>query len=211
MTAPTEQPRFSDPFVAAPSAGDSTAGYAAMMDPPKARRRWWIAVLLLLVILAAASVAATLLLVPRDAPPQVEIVTTPSGASVSLDGAPVAGRTPLALSDRLEAGRSYRVEVAMPGFQTWVSTFQAQPGRMQQIVVMVPLRATLRVESDPPGATIYVAGAFRGSAPLELPDLPIGSVLDIVAQHPDRADGRARVTIAEGELHPRIVLTLAPR
>ncbi len=211
IPAPGDQPRFSDPFVAPQTSAESTAGYTAMMRPFTARRRWWILALVMLVILAAATTTATILLIPREDPPQVEILTTPLGASVALDGKPVPGRTPLTLREALVAGRAYRVEVSMPGFETWVSTFQAQPGRMQQLVIMVPLRATLHVDSDPPGSTIYVAGAFRGTAPLDLPDLPIGSVLEIVAQHPDRLDGHARITIAEGDLRPRVVITLAPR
>jgi formylglycine-generating enzyme required for sulfatase activity len=102
----------------------------------------------------------------------VRVTTDPAGASVRVGGKP-RGSTPLKLE--LMAG-SHRVELLHPGFKPWVSDVQV---KANEPLVIGPVKlglpdGSLKVLSQPAGASVTIGGAYRGRTPLEVdvrPDL----------------------------------------
>ncbi|MDP8238185.1 MAG: SUMF1/EgtB/PvdO family nonheme iron enzyme [Candidatus Hatepunaea meridiana] len=101
------------------------------------------------------------------------IETTPSGAMVTFNNLPVPGLTPLTLSDQPTGTHSIRIEkddycsldetVTIEKDKTVTRTFTLQKEY-----------ASLKVTSDPPGATVYLDGDQLGTTPLDRNDLSIG-------------------------------------
>ena len=111
---------------------------------------------------------------PRWAP--VSFSSDPSGATVKVDGRPV-GTTPLTAD--LGAG-PHEVEVSMNGRETRRRRIRVEANRplaVPPFTLPVP-KGLLRLESEPPGATVTVDGKFRGETPLAL-DLDPGEPYEI--------------------------------
>ncbi len=111
---------------------------------------------------------------PQNVPPirltqadgRVELVTTPSEASVSVDGE-FRGRTPLTLA--LRPGRSHRVTLSKPGYEpvTQQLSVEADSGR-RVAVELVAQYGEVDVASAPEGAEVWVDGRREGTTPLRL-------------------------------------------
>ena len=103
---------------------------------------------------------------------RVSIETDPAAARVLVAGKD-RGETPVSLD--LDAG-SYRLELRRDGFKPWVSDVQVkanEPLRIGPVKLGLP-DGRLVVRSRPAGASVTIAGAYRGRTPLELdvrPDL----------------------------------------
>lgn len=69
-----------------------------------------------------------------------------------------------------------------------------------------PAQAAMRIESDPPGAVIYVDGRKRGAAPLRVDGLEAGRSYAIRSTLPGRKDDDQLVTAAAGESTVRLRL-----
>jgi TonB family protein len=84
-----------------------------------------------------------------------EVMSTPAGATVVLDGAPV-GQTPFS-SPRLKAG-AHRVELTRAGYETWTGTLNVQAGKRARIDASLRPAAAPAVPSPEPVDTnrIYV-------------------------------------------------------
>jgi hypothetical protein len=94
------------------------------------------------------------------------IDSTPSGASVTIDGLAV-GETPL--TDLLiECGVPLSVHIARQGFQDHHQRVEASPETpVEMTATLQRLMTQLRVETTPPGATITIDGEVVGSAPID--------------------------------------------
>jgi formylglycine-generating enzyme required for sulfatase activity len=103
-------------------------------------------------------------LVPGYAP--VTFESRPAGARVLVDGTPV-GTTPATLE--VDAGRR-AVALAHPEFRTWEQTITVQAGQPQTVgpVELGLPEAKLAVRTQPAGADVSVAGAYRGRTPVTL-------------------------------------------
>lgn len=151
----------------------------------KSRRRF-------LMGLGAVLLAVVVFLVVRltrsepVAPPRLEVRSVPPGARVFFDGEELAGETPLEVNQGIELGQSYPVQVQLDGYEAWSSTYEAQPGSMSQIAVLVPIRVDLTIRTDPPGGHVWIDGVDHGQAPVELERRAVGQELRLRA----RADGR---------------------
>ena len=174
-----ETPPSADPFVAAPTPTIGTHPTDLGKPNPMRFVAWGLGAIVL-AILAGVIVA---MLAPSGPIPQIEIVSTPSGAAVSLDGVS-AGTTPLTLSEGLEVGRSYSVELTLPEHQVWRASIQAQPGLVQQSATLSPFPATLHVDTIPQGALILVGGAPRGPAPVDVSGFFVGQSVEVRASLP---------------------------
>jgi formylglycine-generating enzyme required for sulfatase activity len=103
-------------------------------------------------------------LVPGYAP--VTFESRPAGARVLVDGKSV-GMTPATLD--VDAGRR-AVALAHPEFRTWEQTITVQSGQPQTVgpVELGLPEAKLAVRTQPAGADVSVAGAYRGRTPVTL-------------------------------------------
>jgi TonB family protein len=107
-------------------------------------------------------------------PGVLRIETEPAGAAVSFDGAE-AGVAPVALRN-VRPG-VHRVRVAREGFAPAGLTLEVRNGEPVPPLrfVMEPLRATLRVRSEPADALVRVDGQPVGTTPLDSVNLSPGS------------------------------------
>ncbi len=112
-----------------------------------------------------------------EADGRVELVTDPSGATVSVNGE-FQGSTPLTL--RLRPGRAHSVAVSSPGYETVTRELSvaADSGRRLEIT-LVGQFGVVEVMSDPPAAEIYVDGEFTGVAPRQLNLLAVPHELEV--------------------------------
>ncbi len=122
---------------------------------------------------------------------RLEIASNPSEASVSVDGE-FRGRTPLSL--RLSPGRTHRLTLTKPGYETATSELSvaADSGRRLQIE-MTPQYGDVEVASTPP-ADVWVDGQPRGSTPLTLALTAVNHAIEV------RKEGYA---VERTELTPR--------
>ncbi|MCS6797166.1 MAG: protein kinase [Myxococcota bacterium] len=181
-----------------------TGGFSAVR-PPRSRLIAW----LLLAAVAIVAVAwAAFRFLGADAGPVLEVLSVPPGATVRLDGVEVAGRTPLVIRHGLEEGRRHRVEVRLEGFEPWTATIRPGHGTYRQIAVLAPMRATMRVETDPPGAHVWVDGVLYGVSPLDVPGLPLGREVEVRAVRAGSGEARARIRIEASDPRPTLRLVL---
>lgn len=96
----------------------------------------------------------------------VSIGSRPPGARVLLDGAFI-GETPLE-AEIMEGTHELRLERS--GFDSVSTTLRVVADQAQQLpeFTLVESDGVLRVDSDPSGATVTVAGVFGGRTPVEL-------------------------------------------
>lgn len=123
---------------------------------------------------------------------RLEVASNPSEANVSVDG-DFRGRTPLSL--RLAPGRTHRLALAKPGYDTATRevSIAADSGRRLQID-LTPQYGEIEIVSAPPNAEVWVDEQRRGSTPLTLELTAVPHTIEI------RQDGFA----TEGaELTPR--------
>jgi eukaryotic-like serine/threonine-protein kinase len=103
--APTRQPRET-----------------ARVQPLRARRRWPVTLFVLLLLLGGAALAVDRYLVPLDvlvtwrSPARLAISTDPAGATLRLDGVPVAGPSPVVIEVRRDL-TDHVLEASHPGFK----------------------------------------------------------------------------------------------
>ncbi len=122
---------------------------------------------------------------------RVEVASNPSEASVSVDGE-FRGRTPLSL--RLSPGRTHRLALTKPGYETATSELSvgADSGRRLQ-VDLTPQYGDIEIASTPP-ADVGVDGERRGSTPLTLQLTAVSHAIEV------RRDGFA---VERAALTPR--------
>lgn len=102
----------------------------------------------------------------QEADGLLEVASQPPGAAVSIDGR-YRGVTPL--ETEIAPGRPHEVLVAKPGYDTATRRVSIEPrGSAVLRLELVARLGPVRVESDPPGAEVFVDGASRGAAGQEL-------------------------------------------
>jgi opacity protein-like surface antigen len=115
-----------------------------------------------------------------DATGSVSITTTPSGATVIVDGENM-GTTPL--DTRLSVG-THNYSIELEGYRTVeggveVTSSGSDPIRHD----LEPMQGTLIVEGAPEGATVFVDGKEVGPASDELPIAPGNHTLKVTAKN----------------------------
>ncbi len=108
----------------------------------------------------------------------VNVTSEPAGAQLLVNGEP-RGVTPL--KAEIMAG-AHPVELRLEGFKPWTTDILVKANEPQELgpVKLGLPDGRLAVRSDPPGASVSVAGVYRGQPPLELglrPDLDHSVVL----------------------------------
>jgi formylglycine-generating enzyme required for sulfatase activity len=108
----------------------------------------------------------------------VTVTSEPAGAQLLVNGEP-RGVTPI--EAEIMAG-AHPVELRLEGFKPWTTDIQVkanEPMTLGPVKLGLP-DGRLTVRSDPPGASVSVAGVYRGQTPIELelrPDLGHSIVL----------------------------------
>ncbi|MFH1845468.1 MAG: PEGA domain-containing protein [bacterium] len=102
----------------------------------------------------------------------VEIMTTPTGAAVIIDGQRV-GSTPYR-SHEVAVGE-HRIQLRLTGYGEIDQTIQVHPERVEPLqVTLQPLTGLLTVTSTPRGATAVLDGGRRGITPCSFSGLEPG-------------------------------------
>ncbi len=199
-TAPPPPPGH-DPFVAQPMPPQETVEALGKPQP----WRILIPVAAGLVVLALLIGGLAFLLAGPDEA-SLEIISVPEGARVSIDGSEV-GTTPVVIPD-VEAGRSYRVQLRHPGYETTESELVANEGENRSVYLLNQIRVRLRIETSPPGAQVWVDNTLRGSAPLEIPQLVAGQTVQLRSSAPGRQTVTRQITLAADDRNPQVLLEL---
>ncbi|MCP4500196.1 MAG: protein kinase [Deltaproteobacteria bacterium] len=145
---------------------------------PKGARKWvamWMVGLFFAGSMGTKALAPFIdgLLGMEDTASQVTLVfrSYPPGAKVSVDGFPLKGGTPLAISMALNKGL-HDVTFVLPDGTKKKQAVKLSKGEQVFFVESNPKRATpLKVTTRPKGAKIYVDGKEAGTAPVVLKDL----------------------------------------
>ncbi|MDG6251475.1 PEGA domain-containing protein, partial [Methanocalculus sp.] len=105
------------------------------------------------------------------------IDSLPHGATVRIDGV-YAGTTPLP-DYRVTTGTTHRVQVEYPGYESWSGIYSASSGQTTQIfaslIAIKPTTGLLSIQSQPPGADVYVDGSYRGHTSMTVGSLSTGT------------------------------------
>jgi hypothetical protein len=140
-------------------------------DSYKIRRGQWLSpvrIALLALILAAAAAAVLYGIYGGGSEPAptsvIEIVSSPPGAMVTIDGAGQAVRTPSKFVG--VAGRKYDIALDLPRYQRWQR--ETSGGDEKLIARLDPVTVKLKVGSTPPDAEVFLNGAPAGRTPIEL-------------------------------------------
>jgi formylglycine-generating enzyme required for sulfatase activity len=132
---------------------------------------------------------------------RLQFESVPPGATVFVDGVAL-GATPL--SAEVDAGRR-SVVMTHPAFRTWEAPIAVKAGEAQTVgpVQLSLPDGTLVVRSEPAGADVSVAGAYRGRTPLTLALAP-GVAYEVIVTRLGYAAATRSVRLA-----PRATETLA--
>jgi formylglycine-generating enzyme required for sulfatase activity len=126
----------------------------------------------------------------------VTVTSEPAGAQLLVNGQP-QGVTPL--KAEVMAG-AHPVELRLEGFKTWTTDIQVkanEPLSLGPVKLGLP-DGRLAVRSDPAGASVSVAGVYRGQTPLDLELRPdIG--YSIVLTRPGYEAATRQVSMGAGE------------
>jgi formylglycine-generating enzyme required for sulfatase activity len=147
-------------------------------------------------------------LVPKLVPgwSNVSITSEPAGAAVLVAGE-AKGATPLTVE---LMGGNYRLELNRAGFKPWQSDIQVKantPLTIGPVKLGVP-DGQLVVKSSPAGASVTIAGVYRGRTPLEVAVRP--DVSQAVAVSRDGYSGATRDVSVGSGARQVVELTLTP-
>jgi serine/threonine protein kinase len=106
----------------------------------------------------------------------LELRTRPSRAYIEIDGKKLAQeRTPTSIP--VDPGRPIRIRLSLPKFETYETEYTLSPQETRPVVVeLKPLSATIRVESQPTGAVVFINGSEVGRSTITVPSLPVDGV-----------------------------------
>nr|MBA2543829.1 PEGA domain-containing protein [Deltaproteobacteria bacterium] len=140
--------------------------------------------------------------VKADADPNVV------GVAVTIDGQP-QGTVPVTIK-KVKSGR-HLVEIAKPGFDPFQQWIEVQDGQttllMPVLRPIVAAKGRMVIDADVPQAEVFVNGERKGTTPLALDNLPLGSYDVIVKKAPSKDWQR---TIALGPGTTLVRAELAP-
>ncbi len=116
---------------------------------------------------------------PASTTGSISLSSSPSGASIFLDGNYVA-TTPMTI-ESIEAG-SHTITLKYSGYQNWSQNIYVVAGQTIPISAALTLQPTpasttgsISVSSSPSGASIFLNGNFKGTTPMTIKDVEAGS------------------------------------
>ncbi len=126
----------------------------------------------------------------------IKVASTPPGASVSIDGKPVAGVTPL------EAGitpGSHTVSVNLTGYKMATEKVQIAPGKVADVNVALAGGGVLSMRTDVAGAAVTLGDMEVGTTPFDNVAVPSGSQT-LSVNHPDRRPWSKALEFGDAEV-----------
>lgn len=146
---------------------------------------------------------------PRPATPRagpstgsLSVTANIEGATVYLDGKAV-GEVPYRL-EAVEPG-AYEIRVTKDGYETFdkmVAVARGREARVRAMLFLEPVR--LRVESDVPGATVFLDRKYVGTTPVSITDVGPGTYgLTVSAEGYDIHVEKVEITTGSRDLYVR--------
>lgn len=106
-------------------------------------------------------------------PGSIQVISTPQAASVSLDGVPVNGLTPVTVTG-ISPG-THTILVSKTGFADWAGNVTVKTGLKSSVyATLKPLYGTISVQSTPSGGTVYIDNVSSGSTNVIIPGILSG-------------------------------------
>jgi len=125
------------------------------------------------------------------------VISTPSGAEVSIDGESV-GTTPLKYY--LVPAGEHNVTVSMRNYHEYKETVTVEPKEVTLVnATLEVLKGKLTITSEPTNATVIIDGNEVGKTPLENYTLPVG-LHQVIVKMPGYKDEVFNVSIQAGKL-----------
>jgi hypothetical protein len=119
---------------------------------------------------------------PRPVPlSTLDIRSHPAGAQVLLDSKLLPNRTPMKI-EGLTQGGVHQVELRLDGYASWTQPVELNSPEVRQIAVLSPIQGTLRVTSEPSGASVIINGIYQGQTPHEIEGLDINRDVQVQVQ-----------------------------
>jgi len=163
--------------------------------------------------MAGQTIPITAQLDPSAQTGNIQVVSTPSGAMVTLDRSQSAN-TPYTFYN-IPVG-SHEVSVYMSGYQTFYTSVSVNEGRTAYVnAVLQPVvtTGTLSVSSSPSGAAVYVDGIYQGVTSTTVGNLVPGSH-SVRLTKAGYQDWTGSVSISAGSttyLNPTLVVEQQPQ
>ncbi|MFB0507738.1 MAG: PEGA domain-containing protein [Thermodesulfobacteriota bacterium] len=128
------------------------------------------------------------------------VKSTPSGASVFLDGVEHKEPTPTVI-EQVTAGEKHEIKVAKKGFKPWVKTVEPEDDKSLPIgATLERLVGTIVVSSIPSGASVSFDGKeMLGSTPIEVPEVSADDAHKITVVKKGYATAVRTVTVKPDE------------
>jgi serine/threonine-protein kinase len=148
---------------------------------------------------------------PQDA--SAFITSRPQGAVILVDGQPLDRTTPAPLP-RLPLGTEVEVTVQLEGYQSPAPTTLTLAARPEPTLrlELTPLPHTVRIDSEPPGATIIHQGVAVGLTPYVLGPVQVDyrEGLDVVLRMDGYLDDQVAILWSPGQSESSVRRTLMP-
>ena len=106
-------------------------------------------------------------------PGSIQVISYPQGASVSVDGVPANGNTPVTVTGIVPG--PHTVLVVKPGYADWAGNLTVKSGLKSYVnAALKPINGIISVQSSPSGATVFIDNVSRGTTDVVIPDIPSG-------------------------------------
>jgi hypothetical protein len=103
----------------------------------------------------------------------IEVLSTPPGATVRIDGTVLSKLTPIRVGD-VELHQPHHLAVSLRGYDMWESDakFEGSEREIRLQATLVSSVGTIEIDTAPPGAEAIVNGRISGMTPVRVGDLP---------------------------------------
>jgi eukaryotic-like serine/threonine-protein kinase len=128
---------------------------------------------------------------------ELAVSSSPAGATVQIEGQEGSWKTPLTIA-ALPAG-TYRITLTMPGYASEIRDVSVSAGaRSLADVTFVPIKGSLSISANPPGARIFIDGRDTGKfSPAEFMLDP--TVHTIVVRKEGYLDAESSIRLSAGQ------------
>ncbi len=195
---------------------DPTVTLADDVPAPQRMRQARPMLLAVLSVFAIVGViAAALAIFGKSTPGTIHLTTLPQDALVTVDGRPSSGRSSPFVLDQMAAGVTHDIEVSNPGYRSWSSKVELQPGQVMDLpqVALERIESGFALDSVPSGAAVFVDGRrFARPTPVRVGDLEPGDH-QIRLEHDGYAPWESALHVTSGtvlELQTATLKALAP-